>query len=275
MSTLGSALIIHVQFAGDSKDTPFDDILAEGRHRPGLKPSMNWPRGGGGPARKNPSKAYSHSYSGPGLSILDRGYLVPDKETTMPMQSLVDLFVDKLKDIHDAEKRITRALPKMAKAAASPELAAAFEEHLGVTEKQIERLDRIFQGCEISHGRKTCHGMKGILEEGEELLSKEKNEAEESVMDAALIAAAQEVEHYEIGAYGCLKAWAELLGWSEEARLLSQSLEEEELTDEKLTELASAINPHAMQARGSESEQGEAVQAGRGTSRRQKQRRAS
>ncbi|HEU5182478.1 MAG TPA: DUF892 family protein [Candidatus Polarisedimenticolia bacterium] len=196
----------------------------------------------------------------------------------MPMQSLEQLFVDKLKDIHDAEKRIARALPKMVKAAASPELAAAFEEHLLVTEKQIERLDRIFASCAISSGRKICHGMKGILEEGEELLSKERNEAEESVLDAALIAAAQEVEHYEIGAYGCLKAWAEILGWSEEARLLSQSLDEEELTAEKLSELASAINPQAMEAGHSESEEKEVAEGGRGArnGHRQKQhRRAS
>lgn len=196
----------------------------------------------------------------------------------MSMQSLEDLFVDKLKDIHDAEKRITRALPKMAKAATSPELVAAFEEHLAVTEKQIDRLDRIFESCEMSPGRKTCHGMKGILEEGEEMLSKEKDEAEKSVLDAALIASAQEVEHYEIGAYGSLKAWAEILGWSEEARLLAQSLEEEELTDEKLTELASAINPQAREARGSQSEEEEDSQAERGArnGRKQKQhRRAS
>ncbi len=181
----------------------------------------------------------------------------------MAMQSLEELFVDKLKDIHDAEKRITRALPKMAKAAASPELAAAFEEHLLVTEKQIERLDRIFEACEISSSRKTCHGMKGILEEGEELLSKERNEAQKSVLDAALIAAAQEVERYEIGAYGCLKAWAEIMGWSEEARLLSQSLDEEELTDEKLSELALAINPQAMEAGHPESEKPRVAESGK------------
>ena len=194
----------------------------------------------------------------------------------MSMQSLEDLFVEKLKDMHDAERRITRALPKMAKAAASPELAAAFEEHLGVTEKQIERLDRIFASCELSPGRKTCQGMKGILEEGEVLLSKERNEAGKAVLDAALIAAAQEVEHYEIGAYGCLKRWAQVLGWSEEARLLSQNLDEEELTYEKLTELAAAINPQAMEAGRSKKEAGEAVHAGGGHVRNgQKQRRAA
>ena len=180
----------------------------------------------------------------------------------MSMQNLQDLFVEKLKDIHDAERRITRALPKMAKAASSTELSAVFEEHLGVTEKQIERLERIFESCEIQPGRKTCLGMKGILEEGEELLSKEKKEAEDAVLDAALIAAAQEVEHYEIGAYGCLKTWAEVMGWSEEAGLLSQSLDEEELTDEKLTELAFAINPQALEAGRTEER---AVGAGRGS----------
>jgi len=237
---------------------------------------MNRHRIGDGSAREGPGKSNPHLTPRQEAPGLRRGWLVPDKETTMPMQSLEELFVDKLKDIHDAEKRITRALPKMAKAAASPELAAAFEEHLLVTEKQIERLDRIFESCEISSGRKICHGMKGILEEGEELLSKERNEAERSVLDVALIAAAQEVEHYEIGAYGCLKAWAEILGWSEEARLLSQSLEEEELTDEKLSELASAINPQAMEAGHCEPEERKVAELGRGVRNgRKRERRAS
>lgn len=168
------------------------------------------------------------------------------------MKSLEDLFVDKLKDIHDAEKRITKALPKMIKAASSPELSEAFEEHLQVTEQQIERLEQIFENLGKTPARKTCHGMMGILEEGTETMEKE---APEAVMDAALISSAQEVEHYEIGAYGCLKAWADLLGHKEEARMLQQTLEEEEETDQKLTQLASTINTQAMNEDGEEPEE--------------------
>lgn len=176
------------------------------------------------------------------------------------MKSLEDLFVDKLKDIHDAEKRITRALPKMIKAANSPELSEAFEEHLQVTEQQIERLDQIFQSLGKTPGRKPCHGMMGILEEGTETMEKE---GPESVMDAALIASAQEVEHYEIGAYGCLKTWADVLGHKEEAKLLQQSLEEEEETDEKLTQIASTINSQAMSEGGGEQDDEEMVTVSR------------
>jgi ferritin-like metal-binding protein YciE len=170
----------------------------------------------------------------------------------MAMKSLEDLFLDKLKDIHDAERRITRALPRMIRAATSPELSEAFEEHLQVTEQQIERLDQIFERLGKSPGRKPCHGMMGILEEGSETL--EEKDAPESVMDAALIAGAQEVEHYEIAAYGCLETWAKVLGRNEEARLLKESLKEEEETDQKLTRLASTINSQAM-SEGDESEE--------------------
>jgi ferritin-like metal-binding protein YciE len=172
------------------------------------------------------------------------------------MRGLEDLFVDKLKDIYDAEKRITRALPKMARTASSEELSAAFEEHLQQTEGQIERLDRIFESLGKSPGRKPCHGMMGILEEGQELMGED---ADESVMDAGLIASAQEVEHYEIGAYGTLRAWAQVLGREEEANLLQESLQEEEQTDEKLNQLAETINAQAASGdeEGEESEEGD------------------
>jgi ferritin-like metal-binding protein YciE len=176
------------------------------------------------------------------------------EEVMAAMKSLEDLFVDKLKDIHDAEKRITKALPKMIKAASSPELAEAFEEHLQVTEQQIERLEQIFQNLGKTPARKTCHGMMGILEEGGETMEQQ---APEAVMDAALISSAQEVEHYEIGAYGCLKAWADLLGRKEDAKLLQETLEEEEETDQKLTQLAKSINSQAMNAGGEEQEEDE------------------
>lgn len=162
------------------------------------------------------------------------------------MRTLEEFFVDRLKDIYDAEKRIVRALPKMVKAASSPELSSAFEQHLEQTEGHIQRLEEIFENLDRPPGRKACHGMMGILEEGQEILDKEK-EATDAVMDAALIAAAQDVEHYEICTYGCLRTWAELLGHHEEARLLQQTLDEEGETDKKLTELAQTINREALE----------------------------
>ena len=160
----------------------------------------------------------------------------------MNMQTLEDLFVDKLKDMYDAERRISRTLPKMIRRASSTDLSMAFTDHLRQTEGQIRRLDRIFRSIGTAPGRKTCHGMMGILEEGEELLEKK---VPKPVMDAALIGGAQEVEHYEIAGYGCLRTWAELLGRHDEARLLQETLEEEEEADRKLTEIASSINAHA------------------------------
>lgn len=162
------------------------------------------------------------------------------------MRTLEEFFVDRLKDIYDAEKRIVRALPKMVKAASSPELSSAFQQHLEQTEVHIQRIEEIFENLDRAPGRKACHGMMGILEEGQEILDKEK-EATEAVLDAALIAAAQDVEHYEICTYGCLRTWAELLGHHEEARLLQQTLDEEGATDKKLTELALTINREALE----------------------------
>ena len=170
------------------------------------------------------------------------------------MRTLEDLFLDKLKDIHDAERRITKALPKMARVASSEELANAFQEHLQQTEEQIQRLDQIFESMEKQPGRKTCHGMVGLLEEGQELMDKE---GHEPVLDAGLIAAAQEVEHYEIAAYGCLKTWANLLGMKDAAKLLETSLQEEESTDQKLNQLASSVNEQAMEGPEEEEEQEE------------------
>ena len=163
------------------------------------------------------------------------------------MNTLEDLFLDKLKDIHDAERRITKALPKMARVASSEELASAFNEHLRQTEEQIQRLDQIFESMEKNPGRKTCHGMVGLLEEGQELMEAE---GHESVVDAGLIAAAQEVEHYEIAAYGCLRTWANLLGMKDAAKLLETSLHEEESTDQRLNQLANSINEQAMDGAG-------------------------
>ncbi|HEX6643660.1 MAG TPA: ferritin-like domain-containing protein [Gemmatimonadales bacterium] len=164
----------------------------------------------------------------------------------MSLDSLHDLFVEELKDLHSAERQIIRALPRMAKAAESPELRMAFERHLAETEKQLERLDRIFAELEKKGTGKKCVGMEGLIEEGKEMMQEE---AEPAVMDAALIAAAQRVEHYEIAAYGCVRNYAQLLGYTQAAKLLQQTLDEEEATDKKLSELAEGgINEAAVAA---------------------------
>jgi len=163
----------------------------------------------------------------------------------MPVKSLQDLLIDELKDIYSAEKQITRALPKMAKAAKSPELKQAFETHLEETKGQIERLDEIFETLGKKATGKTCHGMQGLVEEGSEMIE----ELEKSdVRDAALISAAQRVEHYEIAAYGTVREYAKILGQKNMVKLLEETLEEEKATDEKLNSLSSQINSSAMQA---------------------------
>jgi ferritin-like metal-binding protein YciE len=162
----------------------------------------------------------------------------------MSLDSLEQLFLEELKDIYNAEKQLTRALPRMAKAAESPKLEQAFTSHLKETEGQIQRLERIFQGLGHAARGKKCKGMEGLIEEGKEMMEEE---GEPPVMDAALIAAAQKVEHYEIAAYGCLRTYAGLLGYSEAVQLLSQNLREEEAADKKLTQLGeSGINQAAV-----------------------------
>ena len=161
------------------------------------------------------------------------------------MEDLRDLLVDELHDIYDAEHRITKALPKMRKAAGSEELKEGFDLHLQETEGQIERLERIFDLLDESPKRKKCEGIVGLLEEGKE---KMEEDAHQAVLDAALIAAAQKVEHYEIAAYGTLRTYAQMLGEDEVAALLEETLEEEKATDEKLTALAEAgINEAAAE----------------------------
>lgn len=161
----------------------------------------------------------------------------------MKMESLHDLFVDELKDIYSAENQLTKALPRMAKNAASEELRTAFEEHLTETEHQIERLETIFEKVEASPKGKKCKGMAGLIEEGKEMLEMDGDDA---VKDAALISAAQRVEHYEIAAYGTVRTYAELLGMDEAANLLQESLDEEAAADQKLTELSKNINVEAQ-----------------------------
>lgn len=169
------------------------------------------------------------------------------------LKSLDDLLVHELQDIFDAEKQITRALPKMIKAASHPELQAAFEEHLEQTEGQIDRLEQVFKLLGLPAKGKKCEGMAGLIEEGKKVI--EEN-AEPAVKDAALIAAAQKVEHYEIASYGCLCTYAEMLGYEQAHDLLGQNLDEEETTDEKLTALAeSVINIEAEEAGEEEEEE--------------------
>jgi ferritin-like metal-binding protein YciE len=157
----------------------------------------------------------------------------------MSINNLEDLFLHDLKDTLDAEKQILKALPKMAKACTSEELRAAFEEHKAMTETQVERLQTIFEGLGKAARGKHCHGMEGLLKEGEEMIKEEEPSA---TLDAALIAAAQKVEHYEIAAYGTLATYAKLLGNEEALDLLTETLEEEKATDENLTALAGEIN---------------------------------
>jgi ferritin-like metal-binding protein YciE len=171
----------------------------------------------------------------------------------MALESLQDLFLNELKDIYNAEKQILRALPRMAKAAESPELSQAFTNHLRETEGHVERLERIFKSLGQTARGKTCKGMQGLLEEGKEIL--EEDGAPE-VIDAALISAAQRVEHYEMAAYGCLRTYAQLLGMNDADRLLDQTLQEEEKADKTLTGLAEGgLNQAAFAAGESEAEE--------------------
>ncbi len=154
-----------------------------------------------------------------------------------------ELLLDEMKDLYDAEHRITKALPKLAKKATSPELADAFTTHLKQTEGHIKRLEKAFSLLGEKAKRKTCKAMKGLMEEGEEVL---KEPMENHVKDAALIASAQRVEHYEMAGYGCVRTFASLLGHSDVADLLQQTLDEEGETDHLLTRIAeSTINPAA------------------------------
>ena len=152
-------------------------------------------------------------------------------------KDLNDLFLDTLKDIYYAEKQILKALPKMAKAAQSDKLRAAFEKHHGETEGQVERLERVFELIDKPARGKTCEAIQGLLDEGKEIMEEYKGT---EALDAGMVAAAQAVEHYEIARYGTLKQWALQLGIKDAVRLLDQTLQEEKKTDEALTSLAEA-----------------------------------
>ena len=160
-------------------------------------------------------------------------------------EGLKELYIDELKDLYNAENQLVKALPKMAKAASSDELSQGFGEHLEQTRGHVQRLEKIFQSLGETPKGKKCKGMEGLVAEGAEVMEED---FEDSVMDAALIGAAQRVEHYEIAAYGTVCAFAEALGESEQASLLNETLEEEKETDEKLTKLAGKINSQANEA---------------------------
>ena len=161
----------------------------------------------------------------------------------MSAENLKELFVEEVRDIYDAEKQLVKALPKMAKAAESAELRGAFEEHLEITRAHVGRLEEVFKLLGVAARGKTCEGMKGLIEEGQEAME----EMEGTVLDAALIASAQKVEHYEIATYGTLATFAEVLGMEDAKDLLGQTLDEEKEADQKLTEIAGQINPEAEQ----------------------------
>jgi ferritin-like metal-binding protein YciE len=164
----------------------------------------------------------------------------------MKLNSLRDLFVHELKDLYSAEKQLLKALPKMAKAATNDELKAAFEEHLEITENQVARLEEIFENLGESPKGEKCVAMEGLIEEGQKLL---KEDIKPAVLDAALIASAQRIEHYEIAGYGCCRTFAELLDEDEAVDLLQETLDEEKEADERLTEVAEGmVNEDAEEA---------------------------
>jgi ferritin-like metal-binding protein YciE len=151
------------------------------------------------------------------------------------MKNLNDLLVHELKDLYSAEKQLTKALPKLIKAADNDDLRQALDHHLGQTEQHVARLESIFSQLEIPTRGHKCKAMEGLIEEGKEILEED---MDEEVRDAAMICAAQRVEHYEIAGYGCARTFAQQLGLDEAAQLLQQTLDEEKMADEKLTQVA-------------------------------------
>jgi len=160
--------------------------------------------------------------------------------------TLHDAFLDELRDTYDAEKQLTKALPKMAKASTSPELRAAFEAHLEETRGHVDRLEQVFQSLDEKARGKHCEGIAGIIDEGKAIMEEDFDDA---TMDACLIAAGQRAEHYEMAAYGTLIAWARGMGHTDAERLLQETLDEEKAADEKLTSIAEGgVNQEAADA---------------------------
>jgi ferritin-like metal-binding protein YciE len=178
----------------------------------------------------------------------------------MALESLQELYLEQLRDLHSAERQIIDALPKMIEKTSHPELRRGFELHLRQTEEQLRRLEEIGRRIGKDLGGHKCKGMEGLLEEGEELM---KERADSDVLDAALIAAAQRVEHYEIAGYGCARTYARLLGLEDDAKTLQRTLDEEGETDHKLTELAErVVNIEALMGEGADRDVTRAAQAG-------------
>src|SRR5437773_5716653 len=162
----------------------------------------------------------------------------------MKLDTLKTLYIEELRDLYNAESQLLKALPKMAKAASSEELKEAFEKHLEQTKGHVERLEQVFEGLREKPKGKTCRAMKGLIEEGSEIL---KEDGDDSVIDAGIIVAAQKVEHYEIAGYGSVRTFAQLLGQDKSAELLQQTLDEESEANELLNKLAEDIvNPEAL-----------------------------
>jgi ferritin-like metal-binding protein YciE len=172
----------------------------------------------------------------------------------MNANGLKEVYIEELKDLYDAENQLVKALPKMAKAAESDELRSAFTEHLEQTREHVARLDRIFKALGENPKGKKCKGMQGLIEEGSETMEED---YEPEQLDAAIIAAAQRVEHYEIAGYGTVRTYAQLLNEEEAVSLLEETLEEEKETDQKLSQIAEEINVEAAESE--EGEEGEGV----------------
>ena len=175
-------------------------------------------------------------------------------------QTMQDAFLEEIRDLYDAEKQLLRALPKMAKAASSEELKAAFQEHLEVTKGQLARLEQVFEMMSQKPRSKACKAMKGLVEEGQEIMAQD---LEENLQDLAIIGASQKIEHYEIAGYGTVRTFAQAMGNREAAQLLEQTLKEEEATDKKLTQIAKTLYKEAQKSERSAG--GNARSGGRGT----------
>jgi ferritin-like metal-binding protein YciE len=186
-------------------------------------------------------------------------------ELKMPKDSLRELYIDELKDLYSAETQLVKALPKMAKAASNDQLRQAFEEHLRQTSEHVSRLEQIFEALEEKPTGKKCVGMEGLVKEGSEVM---KEDYGDEVKDAAIIGAAQRVEHYEMAGYGTVRAFAELLGETEHVSLLEETLNEEKEADEKLTQLAEEVNASAEQAGSSVAESSRETSTGKNKTKR-------
>lgn len=185
-------------------------------------------------------------FPAPLLSSLPPPILTMALFSSETLNSLDDLYVHQLKDLYSAETQLTEALPKMADAATHPELKRAFQNHLQETQQQRERLEQIFRGLGDDPSGVTCQAMKGLVKEGSEAIEADGDDA---VRDAALIAAGQRVEHYEMAGYGCVRTYAEALGRADDARLLQQTLDEEGKADQLLNQIAlQVVNPDALRA---------------------------